>query len=266
MLVKFAKMHSLGNDFIIFNYNVKHQLNLHTKNLRLISDRHLGVGCDQILCIKPPLRPEADFYYQIFNANGEEVEQCANGARCAAKFFLDNHANSNQILIADCLAGSSILEVQKNKLVSITFNHLPKITGIYQLNIFGQDLKIYVVDFGNPHGICIVPNIQETVLKKIGHYLSQNKIFAEGANISFVQIINSSYVKILFIERGVGETFACGSGACAAMYVGYKFNQLDKRVVILLRYGSLVITYDDTFKKIKNKMSFIKKQNETKYK
>ena len=243
MLVSFTKMHSLGNDFVIIE-SITQPLKLHTAHIRRIADRQFGIGCDQVLIIEPPEDPDTDFYYKIYNADGQEVEQCVNGARCAARFVIDSGLINKSKLTARCIAGQVILYLEENDLVRMNIEiEDPQVTS-YKINLADYLQEIHSISLGNPHGICIVHDLSRVPLIEWGEKLSILEHFPNKANITFMQVINTKQVLLQTFERGAGLTLACGSGACAAVIVGQKLGLLKNPVIAEFKHNSLTITFD----------------------
>lgn len=246
MLLNFYKMHSLGNDFVVLDL-ISQNIKLHSSHLKRIAHRNLGIGCDQIIIIEPPIKPDANFFARIYNPNGLEAEQCGNGVRCAAKLFYDCGLSDVKKLKADCLAGRLEFFIEKDSSVSVDM-------GAPELLLEGKSSKEFTVDgynyllhfasFGNPHAVVFVDNLNLDI-PKIGKQLSENKFFSNGCNIEFVEVISKSEINIRVYERGVGETFACGSGACAAVSVGQKLEKLNNPIVVNFKFGSLKVEKKD---------------------
>jgi diaminopimelate epimerase len=256
MLVNFTKMHGLGNDFVVIEL-LTQQVRLHTTHIKRIADRHLGIGCDQVLVIEPPTRKSGDFYYRIFNADGEEVEQCGNGARCAARFFYELGFTENKLLLADCLAGPMEFQIQEGGLVTVNMGHprfapaaIPFLTDkeslTYSLSLSANDdkeIEFSTVSMGNPHAVILTQNITDISLKSLGAKLAKHPLFPNGINVELMKIVNRNHIQLRVYERGVGETNACGTGACAAAVVGIKRNLLDSPVTVSFKHGDLVIEW-----------------------
>lgn len=245
MLVNFTKMQSLGNDFVMIDL-ITQPAKLHTAHIKRIADRHLGVGCDQIITLEPPIRRESNFFYRIFNANGHEAEQCVNGARCAAKFALDSGLVTNTKIYADCLSGRMSLFVMGKNYISMSVGK-PKFIKLNKIiTVEDKQLEIHTVNVGNPHIVCFVSDIKTFPVKKIGYTLSTSNIFPQGANVSFIQIVNDSTIKMRVFERGVGETLACGSAASAAAAVCYKLEILkNNKIEVKFLLGKLDVTLNN---------------------
>lgn len=253
MLIHFTKMHGLGNDFVVIDL-ITQSLKLRTTQIKHILDRRLGIGGDQLLLLEPPIRPNADFYYRIFNANGQEVEQCGNGARCVARFFFDRGYTNHVDLQIDCLAGSFQGFIKENNLVTINMGQpifspeaIPFITEketlLYSMTIENMDFAMSVVSMGNPHAILQVPHLETAFIRKLGPLLSKHASFPNETNVGFMQILNSHQIRLRVYERGVGETLACGTNACAAVVTGIRLGLLNSPVSVLFPKGTLEIAW-----------------------
>lgn len=245
MIVNFTKMHGLGNDFVVIDL-ITQGARLQKNHIKRIADRKFGIGCDQVILITPPTRDEADFFYKVYNADGSEVEQCGNGVRCAARFFHDNGLSNSDNLIADCLGGTVELKLVDHQLVSVGWpkNYTKVVTK--DLNKPELPEKIHTVSVGNPHAVCIVKNLNATPVAQWGKMLTNDPMFPDGANIGFMQIVERNRVYLRVYERGVGPTYACGSGACAAMLVGKELGLLDDKVTVIFEHGELTIEYKES--------------------
>lgn len=236
-------MHGLGNDFVVIDL-ITQTARLRTNQIQRIADRHLGIGCDQILLIEPPTRRTADFYVRFFNANGNEIEQCGNGARCAARFFYDMGFTTNHTLEADCLAGPLKFVMDEQGDVTVNMG-LPKIEALqYSLPVDNTEYAMSVLSMGNPHAVIQVPDIALAPVKKIGALISKHPNFPKETNVGFMQIINKHQIALRVYERGVGETLACGSGACAAVVAGLRLGLLESPVSVIFSKGKLNITWE----------------------
>lgn len=245
MLVNFTKMHSLGNDFVIIDL-ITQSVKLHSAHIKRLADRNLGIGCDQVITIEPPIREKADFYYRIFNADGQEVEQCGNGARCAAKFFIESGLTNKDSLKADCLAGAIELNMNDDNEISakLALANFSEIV-THKLPFDDGPKEVHSISIGNPHGICFVKDPISIPIAKWGRRISDSDIFPNRANISFVQVIDSSRIRLSVFERGVGPTLACGSGACAATIVSNKIKDTKNNLAVMFQHGELKINYQD---------------------
>lgn len=244
MIVNFTKMHGLGNDFVVIDL-ITQGARFQKSHITRIADRKFGVGCDQVILITPPTSPNVDFFYKIFNADGQEVEQCGNGVRCAAKFFLDSGLTNKSEFVADCLGGTAAVKIVGEQQVSVEWAKNNSAVVTKEINISQLPQQIHTVSLGNPHGVCVVEDLTSTPINEWGHELSHNPMFPDGANIGFMQIIDRNRIKLRVFERGVGATYACGSGACAAVLVGRELNLLDNNVTVMFEYGELIIDCTD---------------------
>jgi diaminopimelate epimerase len=253
MQIQFSKMHGLGNDFVVID-NVTQNVFFSKEKIQQLSDRNFGIGFDQLLMVEPPYDPDQDFHYRIFNADGSEVSQCGNGARCFARFVkMKGLTNRNKIVVST-KAGRMVLYLEKDgqvtvnmgvpefepSLVPIKANKREK---VYILRAQEQTFFCGAVSMGNPHCVLLVDDVQTADVETMGPLLEKHERFSEGANVGFMQIINHSHIKLRVFERGVGETLACGSGACAAVAVGQLQNRLSKDVRVDLPGGSLKIRW-----------------------
>ena len=254
MLVNFAKMHGLGNDFVLIDF-ITQNIKLHTAHIRRIMDRHLGIGSDQLILIEPPIRPNAHFYYRIYNQDGHEVEQCGNGARCAARFFYENGLTDETSLYADCLAGNVELKIEEDNSVTVNMGYpkfnpkdIPFIASTenltYPITVDDKEFQVSAISLGNPHLVIIVPDLKTAPIQELGPLLSKHPQAPYEANVGFMQIIDRSHVLLRVYERGVGETLACGSGASAAMIAGHRLSLLDNEVTVDFPIGKLHIRWE----------------------
>jgi len=253
MQIQFSKMHGLGNDFVVID-NVTQNVFFSKEKIQQLSDRNFGIGFDQLLMVEPPYDPDQDFHYRIFNADGTEVSQCGNGARCFARFVrMKGLTNRNKIVVST-KAGRMVLYLEKDGQVTVNMgipefepNLVPikanKREKIYIIRAQEQTFFCGAVSMGNPHCVLLVDDVQTADVETMGPLLATHERFCEGANVGFMQIINHSHIKLRVFERGVGETLACGSGACAAVAVGQLQNRLSKDVRVDLPGGSLKIRW-----------------------
>lgn len=241
MIVNFTKMHGLGNDFVIIDL-ITQGARLQKSQIARIADRKFGIGCDQVILITPPIRAEADFFYRIYNPDGQEVEQCGNGVRCAAKFFVDNGLSNKSQLIADCLGGTMSLQICNNQQIAVNLGKNYTEVIKHQLQIDTNPIQIHAVNTGNPHGVCIVNDLNAYSVPEAGKRLSTDPIFPNAANISFMQIVNREKANLRVYERGAGPTLACGSAACAAFLVAKSLNLVDDQISVCFEKGELIIS------------------------
>ncbi|VFP83084.1 diaminopimelate epimerase [Candidatus Erwinia haradaeae] len=251
--MQFSKMHGLGNDFMIIN-GVTQYVSLSLSLIRYLADRHRGVGFDQLLIVEPPYNPNLDFHYRIFNSNGGEVTQCGNGARCLARFVhLNRLTNKNNIHVST-KEGYMILHILSKDMICVNMgepNFLPEKIPfktetqeiMYMMSISGQNILCGVVSIGNPHCVLQVDDIRTAAVKKIGSAIAEHEQFPEGVNVGFMEVLHPQYIRLRVFERGVGETLACGSGACAAVAIGITRDILENKVRVDLSGGSLDVTW-----------------------
>ena len=252
MIIEFTKMHGLGNDFVVIDA-ISQSVDLLPEQIVAISDRHFGVGCDQLLLVEKPTNPEAEFRYRIFNADGGEVEQCGNGARCFAMFVRDQGLTTNTVIPVETAGGLIELTVNEDQ-VSVDMGEpdfnpqsLPFVTEnqaeTYYLMVNDAEYAIGAVSMGNPHVVMQVDNIDNVEVEKMGAALQRHKQFPQRANVGFMEIVNKNEIRLRVYERGAGETLACGTGACAAVAVGRLWGKLDEQVTVRLHGGSLNIRW-----------------------
>jgi len=254
MRIPFTKMHGLGNDFVIIRMPDDSQLPGET--IRRLSDRRTGIGFDQLLLLEPPRTTEGDVFYRIFNADGCEAEQCGNGARCIAR-FIGNEVNRE--LLLEHPGGLSRARLEDSGDVSVELGEpdfrpqsLPFLTEAgappYTIDAGGQSFEIRVVSIGNPHAVIRVDNVDTAPVTTIGPQLESHATFPNRANIGFMQVVAADRIRLRVYERGVGETRACGTGACAAVVVGQIDGVLDpapdRDVEVELPGGSATVRWD----------------------
>jgi diaminopimelate epimerase len=253
MRIDFWKMHGLGNDFIVFDLPADAPLPS-ADQWQALSNRHTGVGFDQALVLQPPRRQGTDAFYRIFNADGREVEQCGNGARCVAALLHRrgrHHGNTTANAVAiDCAAGIMRARVLADGLVSIdlgvpNFNprslpfDVPAQNASYRLTAGGEIIEIGAVSIGNPHAVVRVESIEDAPVERIGRALQSNAHFPRQVNVGFMQVLDGAHIRLRVYERGVGETLACGTGACAAVVVGHHLGLLGSDVEVRVSGGVL---------------------------
>jgi diaminopimelate epimerase len=253
MLLRFTKMHGLGNDFVVLE-SVTQGLRVDERLVRMLADRHRGVGCDQVLLLEPPGDPEVDFRCRIFNQDGSEVGACGNGARCLAKFIRDKRLCAKRRVLVETLGGRLTLDLGRSNVFAVTMG-IPRLepaeipfegpskSAVYTLDAGGSTWSIGAVSMGNPHAVLLVEDVSDAPTGTLGPLVERHPRFPEGANVGFMQIIDRSEINLRVWERGVGETEACGSGACAAVVSGQLRGLLDERVRVNLRGGYLQIEW-----------------------
>jgi diaminopimelate epimerase len=251
MLVNFSKMHGLGNDFMMLD-NITQNVYLTKDKIAHLADRHFGVGFDQLLVVEPPYDPDLDFHYRIYNADGSEVGQCGNGARCFARFVrMKNLTQKNKIRVSTS-SGKMTLFIERDGRVTVNMPvpqlepaQIPftaqKVEGTYILRANNETVLCGVVSLGNPHCVITVDSVADAPVEKLGKELSHHERFPKQANIGFMEVINPEFIRLRVYERGVGETLACGSGACAAVVVGQIQKKLARQVTVELPGGKLKI-------------------------
>ncbi|MCG8383613.1 MAG: diaminopimelate epimerase [Gammaproteobacteria bacterium] len=253
MQLLFTKMQGLGNDFIVINA-LKNAFSLAPERIQKLADRHTGVGFDQLLVVEPPSVPEAEFNYRIFNADGREVEQCGNGARCFARYVTEKKLTSSRDIPVKTNTGLITLRCLDNGWVLVdmglpilTPERIPFIADeqavSYRIRVDSQTLDVSAVSMGNPHVVLTVEDVESAPLETLGPVLESHVRFPQRVNVGFMQIVSSEQIKLRVYERGVGETRACGSGACAAVVAGRLQGRLNDTVNVDLIGGRLVITW-----------------------
>ncbi|BFM18616.1 diaminopimelate epimerase [Maricurvus nonylphenolicus] len=254
MRVRFTKMHGLGNDFVVIDA-ISQRIKLNADKVRRLADRRFGVGCDQVLIVEVPQNPDVDFRYRIFNADGSEVENCGNGARCFAKFVTDRKLTGKSSITVETANGIMVLNVQDNGEVSVDMGapriqpaDLPFIAAeqavTYPLPLTDTSLEVSAVSMGNPHAVTLVDDIDQAPVENWGPQVESHQQFPQRVNAGFMQVISRSEVKLRVYERGAGETLACGTGACAAVVAGRLRNLLDSEVRVHLPGGTLTIRWE----------------------
>ena len=253
MQLHFTKMHGIGNDFVVINA-VDRPITLNTQQLQQIANRHLGIGCDQILLVESYAGNDADFRYRIFNADGGEVEQCGNGARCFARFVIDQGLTHKTNIPVMTSAGKIILTVQNNGDITVNMGipitqpaKIPFITeheqNDYSLILDNTPITFGAVSMGNPHAVLTVDNIATAPVATWGALLESHPQFPNRVNVGFMQILNPEHIRLRVFERGTGETQACGTGACAAVVIGILQNKLTNIVKVDLPGGQLTVQW-----------------------
>lgn len=262
MLIEFTKMHGLGNDFMVIDL-VTQRMTLTPELIRLLADRRIGIGFDQLLIVEPPTRPDVDFKYRIFNADGGEVSQCGNGARCFASFVQARKLSFKQRLRVETLSGIITLSTDRYGWVQVDMGKpkfepkeipfapkaITKIGNAYRLDVDGTPVQLYVANMGNPHAVIKVDDVLSADVERLGKLIESHEAFPERVNVGFMQVINQRHIRLRVFERGVGETQACGTGACAAVATGIREGWLDEGVDIRAQLygGSLAIRWQDGY-------------------
>jgi len=249
MRLNFTKMQGLGNDFIVIN-GLDNSFNENLINIPKLANRHTGIGFDQLLIVEASKTLDIDFRYRIFNADGQEVQQCGNGARCFALYVFNKKLTIKRKLNVETLNG--VIELNINDASSVTVNMgKPEFApSKIPVNFHKQHKKysingkqIGVLSMGNPHAVILADNIKNLEIDKTAKDIQNSGYFPEGVNVSFMQINSPSNISLRVFERGVGETQACGTGACAAVVFGVENNLLDQKVCVSLPGGDLEVNY-----------------------
>ncbi len=253
MRLHFTKMHGLGNDFVVIDA-ISQPVEFAAAQIRAIADRHFGVGFDQLLLVEAPTTRATDFRYRIFNADGGEVEQCGNGARCFARFVRDRGLTDKSLIRVETAAGSIQLSLEADGQVTVDMGEprlepaaIPFLARTraehYPIAVADMALRIGAVSMGNPHAVLVVENADSAPMERVGPLLELHERFPNRANVGFMEIVTRNHIRLRVFERGVGETLACGSGACAAVVVGRVQGLLDETVRVDLPGGSLQIRW-----------------------
>ncbi|WP_269913475.1 diaminopimelate epimerase [Acinetobacter sp. HY1485] len=253
MLLEFTKMHGLGNDFLVIDL-VTQRAYLDTVTIQRLADRHFGIGFDQLLIVEPPDLPNVDFKYRIFNADGSEVEQCGNGVRCFAKFVHDRQLTHKTKIRVQTKAGIVEPELGANGWVRVNMGqpkfepqHIPFVAeeteDLYSVELKEKTVELAVVSMGNPHAVTVVSDVIKADVKTLGRQIETHERFPERVNAGFMQVIDEKHIRLRVFERGVGETLACGTGACAAVVSGIRRGLLANDVEVELAGGRLHISW-----------------------
>ncbi|WP_153114929.1 diaminopimelate epimerase [Rhodocyclus tenuis] len=253
MKVRFTKMHGLGNDFVVLD-GVRQSLALTPDQLRQLADRRFGIGCDQILLVEAPTRPDADFRYRIFNADGGEVEQCGNGARCFVRFVREQGLTAQREIVVETMKG--LIRPREGEDGNITVDmgvprfapdaipFISPVDAVVQPLMVGDDeVMISVVSMGNPHAVQLVADVDTAPVASQGLLIENHLRFPQRVNAGFMQVVDRHAVRLRVFERGAGETLACGTGACAAAVAGIRRGLLDSPVRVATRGGELSIEW-----------------------
>ncbi|HWS03692.1 MAG TPA: diaminopimelate epimerase [Gammaproteobacteria bacterium] len=253
MLIKFTKMHGLGNDFVVID-GVRQPVALTPEQVRYLADRRHGVGCDQVLLVEKPQSADVDFRYRIFNADGGEVEQCGNGARCFARFVFEEGLTDKRVIPVETASGRLELVLLDDGQVRVDMGvprllpaqipfDAPAPAPRYVLNVNSESVEIGAVSMGNPHAVLTVTDVATAPVATLGPRIESHPRFPQRVNVGFMQIITRNHIRLRVFERGAGETLACGSGACAAAAVGQAQGMLDNEVRVSLPGGDLMISW-----------------------
>ena len=254
MELKFTKMQGAGNDFVVFNA-IDQQVDLSREQLQRIADRHFGIGCDQILLVEPPRIEGTEFHYRIFNADGGEVEQCGNGARCFARYVHDKGLSNSDVLHVGTARGRITLYLEQNDQVRVNMGvpgfepadipFLAETSALsYSIDLDGAQYHISVVSMGNPHAVLLVDDIDEAPVETIGPLLESHPRFPQRVNVGFMEHRSRDRIALRVYERGAGETLACGTGAAAVTVAGVLTGRSDGMLLNHLTGGDLEMEWD----------------------
>ena len=255
-MLKFSKMHGLGNDFIVIDA-IRQSVSLNATKVKFLADRHFGIGCDQLLLVESSDHPDVDFRYRIFNADGGEVAQCGNGARCFAQFVYDNGLTDKTTIAVETASGVIYPTLQDDDQISVDMGRprfLPEqvpfkvaeAANTYMLAIEpGHQVEIAALSMGNPHAVMLVDDVDTAPVLEIGPLIEAHPQFPERVNAGFMQLVSHDVIKLRVYERGAGETSACGTGACAAVVSGIRRGLLARNVAVQLPGGHLQISWPD---------------------
>jgi diaminopimelate epimerase len=257
MELTFSKMHGLGNDFVVIDA-ISQPVSLSAAQIRALADRHLGVGCDQVLLVEAPDSDDVDFCYRIFNQDGGEVEQCGNGVRCFARFVVEKGLTTKREIAVKTAAGTIYPRLEADDQVTVNMGvprfapeALPFVADVesdrYTLAInpldVGDIVEIGAVSMGNPHAVLAVEDLDKAPVATLGPLIEAHERFPQRVNAGFVELVDRSHIKLRVFERGVGETQACGTGACAAVAVTRRWGWVDEAVTVSLLGGDLLIRW-----------------------
>jgi diaminopimelate epimerase len=254
MSLKFTKMHGAGNDFVMLD-GVRQNIQLTPEQLRLLADRHFGVGCDQILIVEKPVNKGADFRYRIFNADGGEVEQCGNGARCFMRFVHDQKLTTKREIQVETRGGLISPRLEQDGRVTVNMGPpvfepalIPFDSGSGTVSepllVAGETLDISAMSMGNPHAVQLVADVELAPVEKLGPLIEHHVRFPKRVNAGFMQVMDRHSLRLRVYERGAGETLSCGTGACAAAVTGIRRGLLDSPVNVATRGGVLTVNWD----------------------
>lgn len=254
MKLKFTKMQGVGNDFVVIDA-IRQNVSLTPEQIRFLADRHFGVGCDQLLLVEKPTVADADFRYRIFNADGGEVEQCGNGARCFVRFVHDQQLTTKREIRVETARGIILPRLEDDGQVTVDMgaprfipSDIPFAAAeqalTYALNVDGTSVDIGAVSMGNPHAVQLVDNVDTAPVAEQGPLIEHHACFPQRVNAGFMQLVDDHHIRLRVFERGSGETLACGTGACAAVVTGIRLNKLVSPVTVAMRGGELTIRWD----------------------
>ena len=249
----FSKMHGLGNDFVMIDA-VRQDIRLSADQVRWLADRHFGVGCDQLLVVEPAQTPGVDFRYRIFNADGGEVEQCGNGARCFARFVFEQGLSDKREIRVETKKGIITPRLEDDGMVTVDMGvpvlapaEVPFVSDsdawVQPLDVAGTTVAITAVSMGNPHAVQVVADVDAAPVAEQGPQIEHHPRFPARVNAGFLQVVDEHNVRLRVFERGAGETLACGTGACAAVVAGILRGLVASPVRVATRGGELTIAW-----------------------
>ena len=253
MQLRFTKMHGIGNDFVVIDA-ISQQVQLSAEEIQRIANRYFGVGCDQLLLVEASSLPNVDFRYRIFNADGGEVEQCGNGARCFVRYVHDHGMTRKNEILVETAKGLITLKLESNGQVTVNMgaprfapDEIPFLATSeaisYDLQVAGERVVISALSMGNPHAVQMVEDTEKAPVGTQGPLIEAHSQFPQRVNAGFMQIVDRTHIKLRVYERGSGETLACGSGACAAVVAGIRLGLLNQKVRVTMRGGELHIQW-----------------------
>jgi len=253
MRLKFTKMQGVGNDFVVLDA-IGQQITLDAAKVRRLADRHFGVGADQVLVIEAPRSPDTDFYYRVFNADGGEVSQCGNGARCFVRYVRDKGLTGKREIRVETASGVVVPRMEPDGQVTVDMGapefdparipftaDKPGLT--YSIEVDGQPVEISALSMGNPHAVQVVDDVETAPVLTQGPLIEHHPRFPERVNAGYMQVLNRHHLRLRVYERGSGETLACGTGACAAVVAGIVRDYLDSPVRVTTHGGDLTIAW-----------------------
>ena len=253
MQLNFTKMHGLGNDFVVIDA-INQPITFTPKQVRALATRRFGIGCDQLLLVEHSHSRGVDFRYRIFNADGSEVQQCGNGARCFARFVREKGLTEKDEIVVETASGIITLYIEADEMVRVNMGvpnfdpaslpfSAPSVSPTYELELDGDVQPIGAVSMGNPHAVLEVADIDTAPVESLGPRLESHPLFPERVNVGFMQLLNKTQIRLRVYERGAAETLACGTGACAAVAVGHRWGLLADEVTVSLPGGELLIRW-----------------------
>lgn len=252
MKIKFTKMHGLGNDFVVIDA-INQAVSLNREQIRFIADRHFGIGCDQILLVEQA-NGDADFFYRIYNADGGEVEQCGNGARCFVRYVHDHGLTRKHQIRVETKGGLIAPVLLEDGEVRVNMGmpefepaNIPFVAErralTYQLDVQGVMVRISALSMGNPHAVLVVDDLETAPVCSEGAVIEAHPRFPKRVNVGYMQVMDRHHIRLRVFERGAGETLACGTGACAAVVAGIQQNFIETPVLVSTRGGNLTISW-----------------------